>query len=49
MVFFVSIQILIENSWSKHGGDPNQTPRSVAPDLDFHRLPMAHKKDAMFK
>ena len=26
-------------------GDPHQTPRSVASDLDLHCLPMSHKKD----
>ena len=26
--------------------DPDQTPHSVASDLDLHFLPMSHKKDA---
>ena len=40
------IFISIEHSVSKHGGDPDQTPRSVASDLGLHCLPMSQKKDA---
>ena len=29
-----------------NSGDPNQTPRSAASDLDLCSLPMSHKKDA---
>ena len=29
-----------------NSGDPDQTPHSVASDLDLHYLPMSHKKDA---
>ena len=29
-----------------NGGDPDQTPPSVASDLGLHCLPMSHKKDA---
>ena len=46
MVFFIFIQVLIENYASKNSGDPDQTPHSVAPDLGLHFLPMSHKKDA---
>ena len=42
MVFFILIKMLIEHS----GGDPDQTPRSVASGLGLHCLPMPNKKDA---
>ena len=32
------IFISIEHSVSKHGGDPDQTPRSVASYLGLHRV-----------
>ena len=43
MVSFIFIQflILLANS-----GNPDQTPRYVASDLDLHCLPLSHKKDA---
>ena len=43
MVFFIFIQVLIENLQAK-SGDPDQTPHSVASDLGLHYLPMSHKK-----
>ena len=45
MVFFIFIQVLIENYASKSGG-PDQTPHSVASDLGLCYLPMSHIKDA---
>ena len=45
MVFFIFIQILIEHLQA-YSGDPDQTPRSVAPGLDMRYLPTSHKKDA---
>ena len=42
--FFISIQILIEQSVSKHR-DPDQTPHSAASGLGLHCLPTSHKKD----
>ena len=45
MVFFIFIQVLIENYASK-SGDPDQTPHSVASDLGLCYLPMSHIKDA---
>ena len=44
MVFFIFIQVLIENYASKQWRH-NQTPNSVASDLGLHDLPMPHKKD----
>ena len=29
-----------------NSGDPDQTPRVSASDLDLHCLPLSHKKDA---
>ena len=45
MVFFISIQILIEHS-ARNSGDPDQTPRCAASDLGLHYLPLSHKKVA---
>ena len=45
MVFFIFIQVLIENYASKQS-DADQTPHSVASDLGLPCLPMSHKKDA---
>ena len=44
MVIFIVIIIVIANS-----GETDQTPRSVASDLELHCLhvPMTHKKDDM--
>ena len=30
-----------------NSGDPEQTPRSVASDMDLHCLPLSHKKKTM--
>ena len=51
MVFFIFIQVLIENLQA-NSGDPDQMPHSVASVLGLHYLPLSHKKDArhiMFK
>ena len=46
MVFFIFIQVLIENYASKQWR-PDQTPHSVAScDLGLRYLPMSHIKDA---
>ena len=44
-IFFTCIQLLIEHSVSKQWRS-DQTPRSVAPGLGLHYLPMFSKKDA---
>ena len=43
MVFFFNFY----SNFDRNSGDPDQTSRSVASDLDLHCLPTSHKKGAM--
>ena len=45
MVFFIFIQILIQNILKANSRDPDQIQPSVVSDLGLHCLPMSHKKD----
>ena len=45
VVFYILIQVLIQTYASKQWRS-DQTPHSVASDLDLHYLHMSHKKDA---
>ena len=41
---FIVFKYLLNILWA-NSGDPDQTPHSVAPDLDPHCFPMSHIKD----